>query len=150
MKLLPVFLIATGLCLAAAFNLGAPFTLKLPDPVGKIAAAPAAYLGKTVQVKGKITEVCQMMGCWMNLADPESGKLLKIKVIDGDIVFPKDSAGKLAIAEGKLVKIELTRDQAIAQARHEAEEQGRKFNPSSVKSGATIYQLQATGALVLE
>ena len=111
---------------------------------------PAAYVGKTIQVKGKITEVCQMMGCWMNLADPETGKLLKIKVNDGDIVFPKDSIGKLAIAEGKLVKIELTREQAVEKAKHEAEEQGRKFNPASVKSGATIYQIQGTGALILE
>ena len=150
MKLLPAFLLTTGLCLAATLNLGSPLTLKQPDPVEKIASAPAAYAGKTIQVKGKITEVCQMMGCWMNLADPETGKLLKIKVNDGDIVFPKDSIGKLAIAEGKLVKIELTRDQAIAKARHEAEEQGRKFNPASVKSGAAIYQIQGTGALILE
>ncbi len=150
MKLLAVFLIASSLCPAASLNLGSPFTLKQPDPIGKIASAPAAYVGKTIQVKGKITEVCRMMGCWMNLADSETGKLLKIKVNDGDIVFPKDSAGKLAIAEGKLVKIELTRDQAVAQARHEAQEQGHKFNPASIKSGATMYQLQATGALVLE
>ncbi len=150
MKLLPVFFIATSLCLPAPLNLGSPFTLKQPDPVGKIASAPAAYVGKTIQVKGKVTEVCQMMGCWMNLADADSGKLLKIKVNDGDIVFPKDSTGKMAVAEGKLVKIELTRDQAVANARHQAEEQGHKFNPASVKSGATIYQLQATGAVVLE
>ena len=150
MKLLPAFLFATGLCLGATLNLGSPLTLKQPDSVDKIASAPASYAGKTIQVKGKIIEVCQMMGCWMNLADPETGKLLKIKVNDGDIVFPKDSIGKLAIAEGKLVKIELTREQAIAKARHEAEEQGRKFNPASVKSGATIYQIQGTGALILE
>jgi multidrug efflux pump subunit AcrA (membrane-fusion protein) len=150
MKLLPALLLAVGLCLAATLNLGSPLALKQSDPVDKIASAPASYVGKTIQVKGKITKVCQMMGCWMNLADPETGKLLKIKVNDGDIVFPKDSAGKLAIAEGKLVKIELTREQAIAQARHEAREQGRKFNPASIKSGATIYQIQGTGALILE
>ena len=134
MKLLPAFLLTVGLCLAATLNLGGPLTLTQPDPVDKIASAPAAYVGKTIQVKGKITEVCQMMGCWMNLADPETGKLLKIKVDDGDIVFPKDSIGKLAIAE----------------ARHEAEEQRRKFNPASVKSGATVYQIQCTGATILE
>ena len=45
-------------------------------------------------MKGKVTEVCQMMGCWMSLADVASGKLIMIKVNDGDIVFPKDSIGK--------------------------------------------------------
>ena len=34
--------------------------------------------------------------------------------------------------------------------KHEAEEQGRKFNAGSVKSGSTIYQIQGTGALILE
>ena len=116
----------------------------------KVASTPEAYVGKTVQVKGKITEVCQMMGCWISLVDPETGKVLKINVHDGDIVFPKDSVGKLAIAEGKLVKITLTREQLVERAKHEAEEQGRKFDPSSVKSGGTIYQVQGTGALILD
>jgi hypothetical protein len=101
-------------------------------------------------VKGKVTEVCQMMGCWMSLADPETGQLLKIKVDDGDIVFPKDSIGKMAIAEGKLTKLELTREQAIQTAKHEAEEQGRKFNPASVTKGVTIYQIQGVGAQILD
>jgi hypothetical protein len=150
MKLLPIFLLTTGFCLPAPLKLGNPLTLKEPVSVGQIASAPETYVGKTVQVKGKVTEVCQMMGCWMNLADPETGKLVKIKVDDGDLVFPKESVGKMAIAEGKLVKFELTREQATEKAKHEAEEQGRKFNPNSIKSGATIYQIQGTGAMVLE
>jgi hypothetical protein len=150
MKLLSALLLTAGLCLPATSKLGAPLTLNEPLSVGKITAAPDTYVGKTVQVKGKVTEVCQMMGCWMNLADADTRTLLKIKVNDGDIVFPKDSIGKMAVAEGKLVKIELTREQAIEKAKHEAEEQGRKFKPSSVKSGVIIYQVQGTGALILE
>ncbi|MEO8132234.1 MAG: DUF4920 domain-containing protein [Bryobacteraceae bacterium] len=150
MKIVPVLLLAAGLCSAAALNLGSPLTLKQAEPVDKILSAAASHVGKTVQVKGKITEVCQMAGCWMSLADVATGKLLRIKVDDGDLVFPKDSIGKLAVAEGKLVKIELTREQAIGQAKHEAEEQGRKFNAASVKSGLTIYQIQGTGASILE
>ncbi len=69
---------------------------------------------------------------------------------DGDIVFPKDSAGKTAIAEGKLVKISLTKEQSIAQARHEAEEQGRKFNPDSVKGPSVLYQIQGAGAVLVD
>jgi hypothetical protein len=131
-------------------KLGKPLTQKTPLTIAEVLDKPAGYVGKTIQVKGKITEVCQMMGCWMNLADPETGKLVKIKVDDGDLVFPKESVGKMAIAEGKLVKFELTREQATEKAKHEAEEQGRKFNPNSIKSGATIYQIQGTGAMVLE
>jgi hypothetical protein len=150
MKPLFALLLTAGLCLPATLKLGGPLALKDSVPVGKVTAAPEGYVGKTIQVKGKITEVCQMMGCWMSLADADTGKLIRIKVNDGDMVFPKDSVGKMAVAEGKLVKIELNRDQAIEKARHEAEEQGRKFSAASVKTGATIYQIQGTGAQIFE
>jgi hypothetical protein len=89
-----------------------------------------------------------MMGCWMDLVN-DSGQKIQIKVKDGEIEFPKDSSGRSAIAEGKFTRIELTREQAIERAREEAKEKGRSFNPSSVKSGVTIYQIQGTGAVIL-
>ena len=89
-----------------------------------------------------------MEGCWMALSD--NGQLLRIKVNDGDIVFPKESVGKMAIAEGKLEKFELTREQTIARAKHEADEQGRKFDPKSIKSGSVVYQIAGTGAVLLD
>lgn len=135
---------------AASLKLGQPLKLAQPVPIGAILAEPAAFTGKTVQVKGKVTEVCQMAGCWMALVDLASNALIRIKVNDGDIVFPKESIGKLATAEGKLVKFELTREQAVARARHEAEEQGRKFDARQIKSGTTIYQIQGTGAVIAQ
>ncbi len=147
MRLIVVCLFAAGLFAADGLKLGKPLALKESTPIEKISARPADYVGKTVQVKGKISDVCQNMGCWMMLVDG-SGNSIRIKVKDGEIEFPKDSAGKTATAEGKLVKIELTKEQAVAQARHEAEENHRKFDPSSVKSGATIYQIQGTGAVI--
>jgi len=138
-------------CLTAAeVKLGKPLTVASPLPVSKLLAEPEPYVGKTVQVKGRVTEVCQMAGCWTSLVDPETNKMIRVKVNDGEIVFPKDAVGKTAIAEGVLKKFTLTREQALARARHEAEEQGRKFNPASVKGGATIYQIQGSGAVLLD
>jgi hypothetical protein len=71
-------------------------------------------------------------------------------VNDGEIVFPKSHVGKMVVAEGTLKKIVMTKEQAIARAKHEAEEQGRKFNPESIKSGVTVYQIQGTGAVLLD
>ena len=146
MRFLCALVLAAGF-LSAAVKLGKPLTLKQATPIQEIKSAPDRYVGKTLQVKGKITEVCQMMGCWMNLVDA-SGNSLRIKVKDGEIVFPKDSPGKMATAEGKLAKIELTREQAVAQAKHEAEENGKKFDPESIKGGTTVYQIQGTGAII--
>jgi len=61
---------------------------------------------------------------------------------------PRKPWAKVATAEGALAKIVLTREQAVAMARHEAEEQGRKFNPASIKSGSIIYQIKGSGAVI--
>jgi hypothetical protein len=144
-----MLVVAGAALLMAETRLGAPLTLREPLTVDELLASPAAHVGKTVQVKGKITEVCQMAGCWMQLAG--TGKnALRIKVNDGDIVFPRTGVGKMALAEGKLDKIELTKEQAIARAKHEADERGTKFDPASVKLGTTFYQIQGSGALILE
>jgi len=148
MRLISACLLSTALLAAADLKLGKPLTVKEPMPLATLLAKPADYVGKTVQVKGKITEVCEMMGCWMDLVNDE-GQKIRIKVDDGEIEFPKDSSGKAAIAEGTLNKLELTREQAIDRAKHEAEEKHRKFDPASVKGAMTIYQIQGTGAVIL-
>ena len=145
-----LFCLAAALSFSAELKLGKPLTLGRPTPIGQVLSKPDPLVGKTVQVKGKVTEVCQMAGCWMALSDPASNAMIRIKVNDGDITFPKESVGKLAIAEGQLAKFDLTREQTAARAKHEADEQGRKFNPASIKSGSTVYQIQGTGAVVLD
>ncbi len=147
MRLLPFLLTAASL-LAADLKLGKPLAIKTPIPISTLLENPEPYVGKPVQVKGKITEVCQMMGCWMQIASVD-GKSIRIKVNDGDIEFPKDSAGKTAVAEGKFTKTVLTREQAVEQAKHEAEEMGRKFDPAIVKAPQTRYQIEGTGAEIL-
>ena len=141
-------LAAAGLLCAAEIKLGKPLTMKEPIALATLLAHPDAYVGKTVQVKGKITEVCQMAGCWLNLTN-DAGQMLRIKVNDGEIEFPKDAAGKTAVAEGKFTRIELTREQGVALAREEAEDRGRKFDPKSVKGAQTLLQIQGTGAVIL-
>ena len=114
MKTIAVLLAAAALACAAEVKLGAPLTLKQPTPIAKLLADPAPYVGTVVQVKGKVTEVCQNMGCWMAIVDPESNKTIRVKVNDGDIVFPKDAAGKTATAEGKFTKLETAKGKPAA------------------------------------
>jgi len=149
MRTLTILLLAASTLLAAAdTKLGKPLTAKQPVTIAELLAKPADYVGKTVQVKGKITEVCQMMGCWIYVAD-ERGNKIRVKVNDGEIVFPKDGAGRRVTAEGVFTKQELTREQAIDSAREEAEDSGRKFDPASIKAGIVIYQIQGTGAVIV-
>lgn len=140
--------LAVSLAAWAATPLGKPLSLKKQTPIADLAAKPAGFVGKTVQVKGSVSEVCEKMGCWMRLVDPATKASVRIKVKDGEIVFPKDSVGKVAVAEGTFAKIEMTKEEAMAQAKHEAEENKKKFDPSSIAGPVTLYQIQGTGAVI--
>src|ERR1019366_7256328 len=50
---------------------------------------------------------------------------------------------------GKFTKSELTKEQAIARAKEEAEEKGKTFDPASVPGPITVYQIQGSGAVIL-
>jgi hypothetical protein len=104
-------------------------------------------VGKNFQVKGKITEVCQVMGCWIMLTDGK-GSMMRIQMPEGKVAFPKDAAGRSAVAEGTLAKYDLTKEEAIATAKHEAEDAGRPFHPEAIKAPYVYYQIEGTGAVL--
>jgi hypothetical protein len=148
MKLLLVAMTAISLVSAADLKLGKPLAAGSPIALATLLSHSEEYAGKTVQVKGKIAAVCQEMGCWMDLVN-DAGQKIRIKVNDGEIEFPKESSGKTAIAEGKFTKVVLTRDEAVAQAKEAAQDSGKNFDPASIKSGTSFYQIQGTGAVIL-
>ena len=148
MRLFMTLLLLASFTLSAETRLGKPLTQKEPMSIPQVLARAGHYTGKTVQVKGKVIEVCEMMGCWMEMVDPATGQHIHIKVNDGDIVFPKDAPGKMAIAEGKLSKITLSKEQAIERAREEAADRKQPFNPESVKGPVAFYQIEGSGAVL--
>lgn len=93
-------LFCPALCFAGSHQLGQALILKDAMPVAAILAKPRPFMGKIVQVKGKIEEECQGTICWVSLSD-DAGHFLRLDETGG-IVFPKESIGKLAIVEGKL------------------------------------------------
>lgn len=118
-------------------------------PISKILADPDAYVGKTVRIEGKVLDVCPMKGCWMELAGEDGKESLKVKVDDGVIVFPVDSKGKLAVAEGTVEAIPMTKEEYVGWLEHLAEERGEKFDAASVGEGPfRILQLKGTGARI--
>lgn len=126
---------------------GSKLTLKEPTLVSAILANPKAYVGKVVQVKGIIVDVCSKRGCWMEISGDKPYTKLRVKVEDGEIVFPVSAKGQEAVVEGELTEIRLTPEQALARAKHQAEEYGKPFDPAAVKD-TVIYQLKGLGAVV--
>ncbi len=132
----------------AATKYGKGVSEATPVKLSDLMAKPDDFVGKVVKVEGLITEVCPKRGCWINVAGDKEFQTIRIKVEDGVIVFPMTDKGKKVVAEGTFAKTELTKEQAVAKAKHECEEKGTKFDPASVTGPATVYQIQGTGAVV--
>lgn len=116
--------------------------------VSELLATPEAFVGKLVKVEALITDVCPKRGCWIKLASDKEFQTLTFKVDDGVMTFPMTVKGKHAEAEGVFTKIELTHEQAVSRAKHEAEEKKVAFDPKSVTGGGVVYQLKGQGAVV--
>jgi len=149
-RILALIALLTLLSTAPVFaqDFGAPLTLEKPTPVSEILANPDSFLGKTVQVRGLIVDVCASRGCWMYIAGDQPFQKLRFKVVDGDMVFPMTARGKMATVEGVLQKFVLTKDEVVARKKHHAEETGEPFDPATVTQGETFYQLRGLGAEV--
>jgi uncharacterized protein DUF4920 len=119
--------------------------------VSKILANPDAYVGRTVRIEGQVVNVCPMKGCWMELEERDGGARFRVKVDDGVIVFPVTAKGKIAVAEGTVESIPMSREQYVAWLQHLAEERGQPFDPKTVGEGPfRILQLRGTGARVAD
>lgn len=133
---------------------GAPYgeaiTLTTLTHIAVIVEDPEAFVGETVLVEGVVTEVCDHMGCWMDIVDESQERKIQVKVDDGVIVFPQSAMGQRARVEGVVEKIERTEEEAIAAARHRAEERGLEFETASVTGPETVYRIKALGALIAE
>ena len=73
-----------------------------------------------IKLTGKIEEVCQKKGCWMNM-NIGNNQSMKISFKDYAFFIPKDAAGKTAFIEGVAFKDTTS----IAELQHYAEDGGK-------------------------
>jgi hypothetical protein len=83
----------------AAIDADAPLVV-LEDVLGN----PDAYSDQVVTVEGTVKQVCQMMGCWMELVSSSGTTSVGIRVTFKDYGFfvPKDSQGRFATLQGEI------------------------------------------------
>lgn len=155
-KLILFLAVATAVALipnvqAGGKTYGAGVKTAETTSMAKILADPDAWVGKKVRIEGKVVDVCPMKGCWMELEEANGGAKIKVKVDDGVIVFPVDAKGKLAVAEGIVESIPMTRERYVAWLEHLAEERGEKLDPSTVGDGPyRIFQIKGAGAEIAD
>jgi hypothetical protein len=71
-------------------------------PLADIAKDPARYTNRTVATTGKVTAVCQEMGCWMEIRD-EAGQA-HIRMHGHSFFVPKTASGHVARVQATVVK----------------------------------------------
>jgi hypothetical protein len=138
--------LSAGSALAKTFGDG--ISQEKATPVSELLENGDAYLGQRVQVRGMIVDVCESRGCWVYVAGDKAFEKIRVKVKDGEIVFPLEARGLEAVVEGVLEKFDLSRKEVIERKRHHAEERGEEFDPTTVTSGETFYQIRGLGAQI--
>jgi len=127
---------------------GKPLLLTEKTKISDILASPEKFDGHRVQIAGSVVDVCKRRGCWIKVAGDRNNESLLVKVEDGVIVFPQSAKGRAALVEGTVVVRRLTEEEMLEDARHEAEEQGRKFDATTVNGPKTVVKIQGEGAII--
>ncbi|MBI2265516.1 MAG: DUF4920 domain-containing protein [Armatimonadetes bacterium] len=146
---LVVVILAGALTLAAeGRKYGKSLTLKEKTKISDILANPQKFNGKRVLVEGPVVGVCPRRGCWIKIAGEKDFESLIFKVKDGVITFPMDAKGKTALAEGVLSARTYTREELIEMGKEHAKEEGKEFDPSTVKGPKTVVRIEGEGAVL--
>ncbi|MEP7109332.1 MAG: DUF4920 domain-containing protein [Ferruginibacter sp.] len=97
-----------------------------------------------VKVKGKVVEVCKMMGCWLKIQTHDGTVMIKMK--DESFMVPLAINGKTVIANG----IVTFKETSVEMLRHYAEDAGKpKEEIAAINEPKKEMTMQATGILVL-
>lgn len=130
-------------------SFGAGVKLATATAIDAILAEPKKFAGQTVRVEGMVTDVCPKRGCWFELAGDKPGQKLRFKVTDGEMVFPMDSKGKKAVAEGVVAVKDLSLEESKQYAEYQAKEYNLPYDPAKVTEPMSIVRIDGTGAVFL-
>jgi hypothetical protein len=82
-------------------KLGAPIRAGQKVALASIAKDTAKYANATVTTEGRVTAVCQAMGCWMEIADTSTEA--HVRMSGHSFFIPKSASGRRAIVQGTVL-----------------------------------------------
>jgi hypothetical protein len=112
--------------------------------VEKALAKPAEFADKTVEVSGVIVRSCKKEGCWMEMADKEGGKSVRVTFGDHAFFIPLNSAGMKVRAQGSF-KTKVLPKEHVA---HLINDDGAKFDNRNPDGTVTEVSFDATGVVL--
>ena len=97
------------------------------------------------KLKAKVTDVCQMKGCWMKLEIGEE-KDIMVNFKDYSFFVPKNIIGKKVVVSGEAFK----RNISVDELKHYARDRGENESAISlIVEPKEIYSLTAKGVILL-
>ncbi len=128
---------------------GKEITLTEKTQISKILENPEAFVGKKVLVEGTVVGVCAKRGCWISLAGDKEYESIKVKVNDGEIVFPMEAKGKKALVEGEVYSFVLDGEGCGGDCSKEEHKKGdKKEECKHEKKQKKVYQIKGLGAVI--
>lgn len=122
----------------------APYVKK--TSVEKAFAKPDKVAGKTVEVSGVIVRSCKTEGCWMEMADKEGGKSVRVTFGDHAFFIPLNAAGMKVRAQGTFK----TKTLSKAEVDHLIKDDGAKFDNRNADGSVTEVSFDATGVELIQ
>ncbi len=100
-----------------------------------------------IKVKGKVGDVCQKKGCWMNIVDSKGEKDIFVQFKDYGFFMPKDLTGSTVAMTGKAY-VDVT---SVDELRHYAEDEGKsKEEIEAITEPEKQLKFLADGVVIIE
>lgn len=133
---------------AAGQTFGAAFTPKKAITYDELRGKMTGQDSMAVVLTGTVVDVCQMKGCWMNIASNDSGvDPIMVRFKDYGFFMPKDISGRKVVMNGYAFR-EVT---PVDELRHYAEDAGKsKEEIAAITQPKEEMKFLASGVILLD
>jgi len=150
-KILSIFIlfvfVSTSISADEAKKYGGDMTLTEKTAISEILANSESFVGKKVLVEGTVVGVCAKRGCWITLSGDKEYESIRIKVNDGEIVFPMEAKGKKALVEGEVYSFVVEGEGCGGDCADEHKDE-KKEECEHKKTTKKVYQIKGMGAVI--
>jgi len=112
--------------------------------IEKVLNDPGKFADQKVAVSGVIVRSCKSEGCWMELAEKEGGRSVRVTFGDHAFFIPVNAAGMNVRAEGTFKTKTLSKEHVD----HLIHEDGAKFENRNTDGSVTEVAFDATGVVL--
>ncbi len=118
--------------------------MSLQDLLGQMESKDSIL---NIKVMGKVGDVCQKKGCWMNVTDANSDKEIFVQFEDYGFFMPKDLTGSTVAMTGKAY-VAVT---SVEELKHYAEDEGKtKEEIAAITEPESQLKFLADGVVIVE